>query len=165
MSDAKIEKKNEAPSKEIFRRFASRTAHLAGTSWAFGLAVTTIVVWGTTGPMFHFSDTWQLIINTGTTILTFLMVFLIQNTQNRDAYALHLKLDELIHATRLARNTLIAAETLSDGELDALHAEFLRARTRRERAVARASEAPPSGAISADELHAPVGTTDPEPAK
>ena len=89
--------------------------------------------------MFRFSDTWQLVINTGTTILTFLMVFLIQNTQNRDASALHLKLDELIHATRLARNSLIAVETLTDQELDALHAEFLRARTRRERASAHGS--------------------------
>jgi low affinity Fe/Cu permease len=110
---------------DAFRRLASRTAHLAGRPIAFGLAVATIVTWGLTGPVFGFSDTWQLVVNTGTTILTFLMVFLIQNTQNRDAAAIHLKLDELIRATSRARNDLIAAETLGDDELLVLQAEFV----------------------------------------
>src|SRR5450432_2055568 len=86
-----------------FRHFAQRVASLVGTPWAFALAVALIAVWGITGPLFHFSDTWQLVINTGTTVVTFLMVFLIQATQNRDAHAIHLKLDELIRAGRHAR--------------------------------------------------------------
>ena len=84
--------------RDSFRHFAHRSSKVLGTAWAFIGAIFIIVVWGLTGPAFHFSDTWQLIINTGTTIVTFLMVFLIQNTQNRDAKAVHLKLDELIRA-------------------------------------------------------------------
>jgi low affinity Fe/Cu permease len=97
-------------------------------AWAFVVAILIIAVWGLTGPTFHFSDTWQLIINTGTTIVTFLMVFLIQNTQNRDAKAMHLKLDELIRAVQGARNRLVDLEKLSDDELKKLEEQFTRLR-------------------------------------
>lgn len=95
-----------------------------GHPWAFGLAVGTILIWTLLGPVFGFSDTWQLVINTGTTIVTFLMVFLIQNTQNRDTRAEQLKLDELIRATREARNEMIDLEDLSDEDMEKLHQEF-----------------------------------------
>jgi low affinity Fe/Cu permease len=122
-----------------FRRLAQRSAHLVGTSRAFLLAVTIIVLWAATGPIFHYSDTWQLIINTGTTIVTFLMVFLIQNTQNRDAREIHLKLDELLRASSKARNSLVDLDKLSDAELERLEAEFkqLGARVRGERTARR----------------------------
>lgn len=107
-----------------FRKFAQLTAEMVGRSLTFFLAATVVVVWGLTGPMFHFSDTWQLVINTGTTIVTFLMVFLIQNTQNRDAHAVHLKLDELIRANKNARNSLLGLESMSDAELARLQSEF-----------------------------------------
>jgi low affinity Fe/Cu permease len=111
---------------DFFRRFAHRTSSNVGSPWAFTLALVVILVWAVTGPIFHFSDTWQLVINTGTTIVTFLMVFLIQNTQNRDAIAIHLKLDELIRAMKGARNKLVDLEELSDEELEALRQEFRR---------------------------------------
>lgn len=111
---------------ELFRRFSQKTAHLVGTSWAFILSVGVILAWAITGPMFHYSDTWQLVINTGTTIITFLMVFLIQNTQNRDAKAIHLKLDELLKGVKGARTGLVNLETLSDDELERLQQEFER---------------------------------------
>ena len=95
-----------------FGKVAAKIAVLVGSPWAFGLAVGAIVVWAALGPRYHYSDTWQLIINTGTTIVTFLMVFLIQNTQNRDARAIHLKLDEVIRAIGSARNELIDIEKL-----------------------------------------------------
>ena len=107
-----------------FSRFAGRTAHLVGHPWMFFAAVATIAVWAVLGPYYHFSDTWQLIINTGTTIVTFLVVFLIQNTQNRDAKALHLKLDELIRSHHPARDELIDIEKLSDEELDELEKRY-----------------------------------------
>src|ERR1700754_4271706 len=103
---------------KFFTAVASKTAHLVGTYWAFLLAVLVVVVWATTGPLFHYSDTWQLVINTGTTIVTFLMVFLIQNTQNRDAKAMHLKLDELIAAMKAAHNEMIDIEDLNDKQLE-----------------------------------------------
>ena len=103
-----------------FGRFAARSSHYLGSRWAFIVAIGIIVVWALTGPIFHYSDTWQLIINTGTTIVTFLMVFLIQNTQNRDARAIHLKLNELIHAVDKAKNKMIDVENLSEVELDEL---------------------------------------------
>ena len=109
---------------ETFRKFAQKVSHMAGTSWAFIFAVLIIVVWATTGPIFKYSDTWQLVINTGTTIITFLMVFLIQNTQNRDAKAIHLKLDELIKGVKGARTGLVNLEQLSDKELERLQTEF-----------------------------------------
>src|SRR5579885_431176 len=102
---------------EHFRKFAHATAERAGTSKAFCIAVVIIAIWAVSGPLFHFSDTWQLVINTGTTIVTFLMVFLIQNTQNRDSKAIHLKLDELIKAIRGARNSIIDLDSLTDEQL------------------------------------------------
>ncbi len=107
-----------------FRRFAQAVARAVGRSWAFAIACLVIAAWAAAGPLFHFSDTWQLVINTGTTIVTFLMVFLIQNTQNRDALAIHLKLDELIKAVRGARDKLVSLEHYSDDELSELQQEF-----------------------------------------
>src|SRR5262245_5517621 len=112
----------------VFRSFAQRSSTLLGSAWAFCGAVLVIVVWLITGPTFHFSDTWQLIINTATTVITFLMVFLIQNTQNRDAKAMHLKLDELIRALKGARNQLVDLEELSDQDLKKLEEQFRRLR-------------------------------------
>src|SRR3954466_2916918 len=109
---------------DAFRIFARRSSSILGSAWAFAAAILIIVIWGLTGPTFHYSDTWQLIINTGTTIVTFLMVFLIQNTQNRDAKAVHLKLDEIIRAIQGARNHLVDLEKLSDDELEKLEQEF-----------------------------------------
>ncbi len=111
-----------------FHNMAKGTSTAVGRPKSFFIAVAVIVVWALTGPLFHFSDTWQLIINTGTTIVTFLMVFLIQNTQNRDSKALHLKLDELLRANRAARNTLVDLENMSDDELQELQDEFTRLR-------------------------------------
>ena len=104
----------------IFERFSGRTAFLTGQPHAFILACLVIVVWGVTGPLFHWSDTWQLVINTGTTIVTFLMVFLIQNAQNRDGAAIQCKLDELIRAAGKARNQFIGIEHLTESQLVAL---------------------------------------------
>jgi low affinity Fe/Cu permease len=109
---------------EPFRVFAQQASQAVGSAWAFMLAVAVVVVWAFTGPLYEYSDTWQLVINTGTTIVTFLMVFLIQNTQNRDAKAIHLKLDELIRAGTHARNELVELERLSDDELEQLQEEF-----------------------------------------
>jgi low affinity Fe/Cu permease len=109
---------------EIFRKIAHKTSEAVGSSWAFVLALIIILIWAGTGPSNGYSDTWQLIINTGTTILTFLMVFLIQNTQNRDAKAIHLKLDELIHSVRNARNKMVDLEEMPDSELNKLETEF-----------------------------------------
>jgi low affinity Fe/Cu permease len=111
---------------DAFRVFARRTSEVLGSAWSFVVAIAIIVVWAATGHIFHYSDTWQLIINTGTTIVTFLMVFLIQNTQNRDAKAVSLKLDELIRAVGGARNQLVDLERLSDDELVELQKEFER---------------------------------------
>ena len=108
----------------FFRKFAHMTSDLMGSPWAFLAAVAVIVIWGLTGPIFGFSDTWQLIINTGTTIVTFLMVFLIQNTQNRDSAGIHLKLDELIRVSHSARNKLLDLEDLTDEELNRLKSSF-----------------------------------------
>ena len=113
---------------DAFRIFARRSAATLGSAWAFAGAILIILVWALTGPTFHFSDTWQLIINTGTTIVTFLMVFLIQNTQNRDAKAVHLKLDEIIRALKGARNELVDLEDLSDEDLKRLEKQFQRLR-------------------------------------
>ncbi len=118
--------------RDVFRVFARRSSVILGSAWAFVVAVLIIVVWGLTGPTFHFSDTWQLIINTGTTIVTFLMVFLIQNTQNRDAKAVHLKLDEIIRALKKARNELVDLEDLSDEELAKIEMQFRQLRQKAE---------------------------------
>ena len=111
---------------ELFRKFSSKTSAVVGSSYAFILAVLIIIVWAASGPAFNYSDTWQLVINTGTTIITFLMVFLIQNTQNRDAKAIHLKLDELIKATKGARNKMIDLDALSDEQLKELEEDYKR---------------------------------------
>jgi low affinity Fe/Cu permease len=110
--------------REFFTTFATKVAKAVGSYWAFLIAVSIVVIWGVTGPMFHFSDTWQLVINTGTTIITFLMVFLIQNTQNRDAKAMHLKLDELIASLKAAHNEMIDIEELSDEHLEKIAAYY-----------------------------------------
>lgn len=117
--------KESAPhhNKGLFRRFAEKTSETVGSAWAFAAAVVVIMAWATTGPLFHYSDTWQLVINTSTTIITFLMVFLIQYTQNRDTATLRLKLDELIRSSQ-ARNDFIELEELDDQELRALRDEF-----------------------------------------
>ena len=108
-----------------FTRFAKVTAHTSGRPATFLVALGVIIAWAVTGPMFDYSNTWQLVINTGTTIVTFLMVFLIQNTQNRDSQAIHVKLDELIRALHGAKNSLIDLDELSDEELDRLHATYV----------------------------------------
>lgn len=110
--------------KDIFRKFAQAASHAVGSPWAFIIATLIIVVWALTGPVFGYSDTWQLVINTGTTIITFLMVFLIQNTQNRDAKAIHLKLDELLRGVTGARTGMVDLEDMSDDELEELRKEF-----------------------------------------
>ena len=109
---------------ELFRKIAQRTATVIGTPIAFVIAVTVVIVWAVTGPLFGFSDTWQLVINTGTTIVTFLVVFMIQNTQNRDAKAMQLKLDELIRVNRTARNSLINLEEMSEIDVERMKAAF-----------------------------------------
>ena len=111
---------------DAFRVFARKASAVLGTAWAFVIAIGIIVVWAGTGRIFNYSDTWQLIINTNTTIVTFLMVFLIPNTQNRDSKAVHLKLDELIRAVGGARNHMVDLERLSDQELRKLQDEFER---------------------------------------
>src|SRR5436309_13843786 len=108
----------------MFRKFAQSTAQAVGSSWAFMLSLIVIIAWAVTGPMFHYSDTWQLVINTSTTIITFLMVFLIQNTQNRDAKAIHLKLDELIKGVKAAHNEMINIEDLTDEQLEEIAAFY-----------------------------------------
>jgi low affinity Fe/Cu permease len=126
--------------RDAFGIFARKTSNILGSAWAFVFAIVVIVVWALTGPTFHYSDTWQLIINTGTTIVTFLMVFLIQNTQNRDAKAVHLKLDELIRALGPARNKLVDLEKLSDDELKNLENEFEKLRKKAEGAKEEVEE-------------------------
>ena len=113
---------------DAFHNFAKQLSAEVGSPWAFIAALGIVVVWSVTGPLFKYSDTWQLVINTGTTIVTFLMVFLIQNTQNRDAKAVHLKLDELIRCVKGARNTLIDLEEMSEEELDNLQRQFVKLR-------------------------------------
>src|SRR5215208_1190103 len=108
-----------------FQRFAQRAATATGSSWAFALAACTVVVWAMSGPIFGFSETWQLVINTGTTIVTFLMVFIIQNTQNRDAIATHVKLDELLRAIEGARGALADAEDRDEDELKQLKHQMI----------------------------------------
>jgi low affinity Fe/Cu permease len=126
--------------RDAFGVFARKTSTILGSAWAFVCAILIIIIWAMTGPAFHYSDTWQLIINTGTTIVTFLMVFLIQNTQNRDAKAVHLKLDELIRALEPARNKLVDLEKLSDDELKKLETEFEKLREKAEGAKEEVEE-------------------------
>jgi low affinity Fe/Cu permease len=126
--------------RDAFGVFARKTSSVLGSAWAFVVAILIIVIWAMTGPAFGYSDTWQLIINTGTTIVTFLMVFLIQNTQNRDAKAVHLKLDELIRALGPARNKLVDLEKLSDDDLKDLETEFEKLRKKAEGAKEEVEE-------------------------
>jgi low affinity Fe/Cu permease len=114
--------------RDLFRQLAERTAHAVGSPWAFVLALVTIAVWSVTGPYFKYSDTWQLFINTGTTIVTFLMVFLIQNTQNRETRIVALKLDELLRGVEGARTGLVQLDHMSDEELETVQQEFTRLR-------------------------------------
>jgi len=128
---------NKLTLRRKFRRLAESTSRAVGSPWAFALAALIIIGWACLGPIFHFFATWQLVINTATTIVTFLVVFLIQNTQNRDNKAIHLKLDELLRGVRGARTGLVNLESLSDEELDQLQREFEKLclkNTRRERA-------------------------------
>ena len=107
-----------------YSKFAKAAAHFCGRPWVFSIAVLIILIWIVTGPLFHFSDTWQLVINTGTTIITFLMVFLIQNTQNRDTLAIQVKLDELIRASKGAHNALLDLEELEEETLQAFRVKY-----------------------------------------
>ncbi len=125
---------------EAFRKFASEISAATGSAWAFLAAVALILVWALTGPLFRFADVWQLVINTGTTIITFLMVFLIQNTQNRDSTALHLKLDELLLAVEGARTGLVDLEHLPDEELKRIQAEFAHLREEADDVVERVED-------------------------
>ena len=145
------ETKKDEPERDIlcvlrdaFRCFAQRSSVLLGSAWAFCGAVLVILVWLVTGPTFHFSDTWQLIINTATTVITFLMVFMIQNTQNRDAKAMHIKLDELIRAVKGARNQLVDVENLSDDALKKLEEQFQRLRKQSEKSGTRSDNGKPA---------------------
>lgn len=115
-----------------FASLARKASRILGAPAAFAAACGVVVIWALMGPLFNFSDTWQLVINTGTTVVTFLMVFLVQNTQNRDARAIHLKLDELVRSAGNARNNLIDLENCSDEELDAIERQFQAVRRRRE---------------------------------
>ena len=110
--------------KNLSSRFATAVSQKAGSAWAFVTALAIVVVWAASGPLFGFSDTWQLVINTGTTVVTFLMVFLIQRAQNKDTLAVQLKLNELVAAIDAANNRLISVEDLSEDELDVLHAHY-----------------------------------------
>jgi len=114
--------------KDLFHKLANKISTWTGTAQAFLLALTIVIIWGITGPSFHYSSTWQLVINTGTTIITFLMVFLIQNTQNRDGKAIQLKLDELIRTSTAARDSFMDVEDLTDEELAEIDSEFKRLR-------------------------------------
>jgi low affinity Fe/Cu permease len=118
--------------RQNFRNFAAAIADRVGSPWTFGLGLLAVLLWAATGPIFHYSDTWQLVVNTGSSIVTFLMVFLIQNTQNRDAQAMQLKLNELIRAVSTARNTVVDLENCTDEEIAALREEFTRIRVRKD---------------------------------
>lgn len=129
---------------EAFRRMAHWVSEVTGRPWTFALALGVVLTWLLTGPLFGFSDTWQLVINTGTTIVTFLMVFLIQNTQNRDARAMQLKLDELIRVIDAARNEMVDLEDLSDAELERFHREFREFHRRLQEESLRRGRRPPA---------------------
>jgi low affinity Fe/Cu permease len=122
---------------EMFRKFSSAIAVAVGSSWAFLSATGVILVWAVSGPLFGFSNTWQLVINTATTVVTFLMVFLIQNTQNRDSKAVHLKLDELLRGVKGARTSMVDLEDLPDEELTRLQQEFAKLHERANKALAK----------------------------
>jgi low affinity Fe/Cu permease len=125
---------------EVFRKFSTATAAAVGSSWAFIGAAAVVVVWAVLGPLYGFSNTWQLVINTGTTIVTFLMVFLIQNTQNRDSKAVHLKLDELLRGVKGARTSMVDLEDLPDDEIARLKQEFAELHERAKETLAKRGE-------------------------
>jgi low affinity Fe/Cu permease len=131
-----------------FAEGAKRASHLAGSTFAFLAACALVLLWAVTGPVFGFSDTWQLVINTGTTVVTFLMVFLVQHTQNRDARALHFKLDELLRSIGAARNRLIDLENCTDEEMAQIERQFHAIRTRERRRKANGSGLAATGEIS-----------------
>src|SRR4051795_9721715 len=124
MATTTVKNEKNGKSSQTFQALATRASAVVGTKWAFAAACASIVAWALLGPYFHYSDTWQLVVNTATTIVTFLMVFLIQNSQNRDARATQLKLDELLHGVKGARDKLIDLEECSDEELEQLQKEF-----------------------------------------
>lgn len=128
----KLDQQPDPSTNELFRRFAHKASNIMGSPWLFVLALIIVIGWALTGPLFNFSNTWQLIINTSTTVVTFLMVFVIQNTQNRDALAMHLKLDELLRGVKDARNDLIDLENSTDEQLARYEDEFKRLREGRE---------------------------------
>jgi low affinity Fe/Cu permease len=142
---------------EFFRAFARRISDFVGSSWAFAGAVLTIVIWAAAGPFYHYSDTWQLVINTGTTVVTFLMVFLMQNTQNRDAKAIHLKLDELLRGVKGARTGLVRLEDLTEVELADLAREFELLRRPPAPAIDPASDEPAADAHAGNVADGPTG--------
>ncbi len=123
--------------RDIFRRLAIWTADIVGSPWAFLISAGLILAWAISGPYYNYSDDWQLVMNTFTSVVTFLMVFLIQAMQNRDSKAMHLKLDELLRAVKTARTSLVSLEQMSDDELDALAEEFQRLRTKVNRTPTR----------------------------
>ena len=125
---------------DAFRVFARAASEVLGSAWLFVLAISVILVWAATGPFFDYSDTWQLLINTSTTIVTFLMVFIIQNTQNRDSKAVHLKLDELIRSIDNARNQLVNIDRLSDEDLRKLEAQFQRISKKADETIGRVED-------------------------
>lgn len=120
-----------------FIRVAKETSKAAGHPSTFGVALAIVIVWAVTGPVFHYSDTWQLVINTGTTVITFLMVFLIQNTQNRDSAAMHLKLDELLRAVQGAEDSMANLEDRTEDELDRMKAHYLAMAKETQRAIGK----------------------------
>jgi low affinity Fe/Cu permease len=126
--------------RERFRKFAHDTACAMGCSWAFFVAFAVIIAWAVTGPFFKYSDTWQLVINTGTTVITFLMVFLIQATQNRDSHAIHLKLDELLRAVAKARTGLVGLERMSEKEIKEIEVGFAEIQARNASRTAQRTE-------------------------
>ena len=155
---AKDSLEHERAQRQGFSHIARVASNALGTAWAFLAACVVVMVWALTGPLFHFSEVWQLVINTGTTIVTFLMVFLIQNTQNRDARAIHLKLDELIRSIHSARNKLIDLENCSDKDLDAMEHEFDKFRGQRRVAVVAGKETSPPKSEKDKKRSAPVNS-------
>jgi low affinity Fe/Cu permease len=143
---AHLEAQKRASLRNWFSGFATASAGAVGSPFSFLAAIAIIVAWAVTGPIYHYSDTWQLIINTGTTIVTFLMVFLIQNTQNRDAKAIHLKLNELVYSMKAAHNELVDVEKLTDEELKQLDAYYTRIREECSRRDKMKDVTPPAAA-------------------
>ena len=128
--------------KDLFRKFATVVSNVVGSAYAFIFAFLVIAAWVITGPIFHFSNTWQLVINTSTTIITFLMVFLIQNTQSRDSKAVHIKLDELLHGVKGARDSMVNLEELSDEEIEDMQNQFRKMHERYALELSRRTQSP-----------------------